>query len=433
MRVLLLLSFIMTNLLSFGQSSIGIFNLSKDVGDPKLKGHSSFDDSNQTYTLSGSGYNIWFERDEFHYLYNQINGDFILTANFGFPGDGHNGHRKIGWMVRESEDAMAAHISATLHGDGLTVLQWRELKGAFMRDPEDEIFSPKSNYTILQLERKGNTFIMRAAHPGEPLQLIGKHRMEDMPEKVLAGLFICSHDPEVMESGEAWNVRIDREVPLGYDAYRQGRLPSRLEVMDVMTGKRKVIYESDAGFEAPNWTPDGQSLIINQDGGIYKIPVSGGSLTRINTGEANNNNNDHGISPDGQWLAISSHRSSQNGGGSTVYVLPLEGGTPKQVTNLTPSYWHGWSPDSKSVLYVGKRDGDDYHLFSADIATGTEKQLTFFKNSHVDGPEYDPAGKHIYYNGTQSGTMQIWRMDPNGKNNEQLTFDEYNDWFPHIS
>jgi hypothetical protein len=53
-------------------------------------------------------------------------------------------------MVRESDDEKAASINATLHGDGLTVLQWRELRGAFMRDPEDEIFPPKNNYTILQ-------------------------------------------------------------------------------------------------------------------------------------------------------------------------------------------------------------------------------------------------------------------------------------------
>lgn len=302
-----------------------------------------------------------------------------------------------------------------------------------MRDPEDEIFAPKSNYSIIQLERKGDRFIMRAAHPGEPLQLIGTHAMPWMPGKALAGLFICSHDPDVREEGVVWNVRIDREVPDDYNAYQQGRLSCRLEIMDVATGERQIIYESDKGFEAPNWTPDGQHLIINMEGGIYKIPVSGGDLTQINTGEATRNNNDHGISPDGKLLAISSHRDGMPGGGSTIYVVPLEGGTPKLVTRETPSYWHGWSHDSKSVVYVGQRGGGSYHLYIADIATGTERQLTHFEGSHVDGPEFDPSGNFLYYNGTQSGTMQIWRMDPDGTDPVQLTFDEYNDWFPHIS
>ncbi|MCB0670055.1 MAG: TolB family protein [Saprospiraceae bacterium] len=429
--VILFLFILMVNLNS--QSMTGVFNFSKDIGEPKLEGGSSYDTMVQKYNLKGAGYNIWFERDEFHYLYNELEGDFILTANFGFEGEGMNAHRKIGWMIRESDDAMAAHISATLHGDGLTVLQWRELRGAFMRDPQDEIFTPKSNYTIIQLERKGNTFIMRAAHPGEPLQYIGEHKMRNMPKRCLAGLFICSHDPEVLEHGVAWNVRIDREVPASYNAYEEGRLACRLEIMDVSTGERKVVYEDDRGFEAPNWTPDGKELIINMEGGIYRIPVTGGALTKINTGEANRNNNDHGISPDGKLLAISSHREGMSGGGSTIYVVPLEGGTPKMVTSNTPSYWHGWSPDSKSVIYVGQRGGGSYHLYRADIETGTEVQLTNFENSHVDGPEYGPDGKYIYYNGTQSGTMQIWRMDPDGSNPVQLTFDEYNDWFPHIS
>ena len=93
--------------------------------------------------MKGSGYNIWFNRDEFQYLYKKINGDFILTANFAFLGEKGNGHRKIGWMIRESLDEGAASYNAVTHGDGLAVLQWRPLRGAYMRDPEEEIFFAK--------------------------------------------------------------------------------------------------------------------------------------------------------------------------------------------------------------------------------------------------------------------------------------------------
>src|SRR5690606_28347533 len=141
---------------------------------------------------------------------------------------------------------------------------------------------------------------------------------------------------------------------------------SRLEIMDVSTGKRQVIYESEKGFEAPNWTPDGKNLIINMDGGLYRIPVSGGQLTRIDTDFANRNNHDHGISPDGQMLAISHHRDGMPGGGSTIYVVPIEGGVPRQVAKDSPSYWHGWSPDGKSVIYVGQRGEGSYQLYRAE-------------------------------------------------------------------
>lgn len=429
--------FIMSTIsVSFGQeSSIGIFQHAKDVGDPDKQGSSSYDRASQEYTLKGGGYNIWFNRDEFHYVYNSIKGDFILTANFQFVGDGVNPHRKVGWMVRESLEEDASHMTATLHGDGLTVLQWRELRGAYMRDPEDEIFSPKSNYSILQLERKGKEIIMRAAHWGEPLQLIGSKEMKHFGEEVFAGLFVCSHNPDVVEEARVWNVRIDQPVAADYNPYENGFIGCRMETMNVFNGKRRVIYKSEGRFEAPNWMPDGEKLLFNMDGLLYTIPADGGDLERLNTGPANQNNNDHGISFNKKMLAVSSsHREELDGGGSAIYVLPLEGGEPKLITEKTPSYWHGWNPNNKEVVYVAKRDHNKpYNIYSADIKTGREIPITTFDYGHVDGPEFSPDGKYIYYNGSQSGTMQIWRMRPDGTGNEQLTFDQYNNWFPHIS
>ena len=424
----------MSTALAFARQPVGQFTNHADIGNPKNKGDASYSAQTQTYSVKGSGYNIWFERDEFHYAYRKLKGDFILTANFGFEGAGADPHRKVGWMVRESLDENAAHVSATLHGDGLTVLQWRELRGAFMRDPEDEIFPPKSNYTIIQLERSGDELIMRAAHFGEPLQFIGSHVMPHMPDEVLAGMFVSSHNPEVVEEGLAWNVRIDRPVADDYSPGREGWLGCRMETMTIADGKRKVIYEKDGRFEAPNWMPDGKRLLFNMDGSIYTMPVTGGEPQKLNTGELDRNNNDHGISFDGKMLAISHHRSGLPGGGSTVYVLPIEGGTPRQVTEGTPSYFHGWAPNNKEVVYVAQRDGSSiYNIYKANINDGTETQLTRFTFGHVDGCEYSPDGKYIYYNGSQSGTMQLWRMKPNGTENEQLTFDENNDWFPHVS
>ncbi len=435
MKYLFLFSCLLICFTTFAQNSkTGIFQKSSDIGEPKIKGSASYDPTDQSYTLEGSGYNIWFERDEFHYLFNSIKGDFIITANFGFVGEGTDPHRKVGLMIRESEDDRAAHISATLHGDGLTVLQWRELRGAFMRDPDDEIFTPKSGYNIMQIERKEDEFIMRAAHDGEPLQLIGCHKMA-FGDSAMVGLFINSHNEEVSEQAKVWNVRIDQPVADGYNPGREGYLGCRLETMDVFTGKRKVIFEKDDRFEAPNWMPDGKRLLFNMDGSLYTIPVDGGEINKLNTGFADRNNNDHGISFNGKLLAISHHRQDLTGGGSTVYVLPLEGGEPKQVTEETPSYWHGWAPNNKDVVYVGMRgDKGTYDIYKKNIENGPEIALTDTKpGEHVDGSEYSPDGKFIYYNGSQSGTMQIWRMKPDGSGKEQITSDEKNNWFPHIS
>ncbi len=167
---------------------------------------------------------------------------------------------------------------------------------------------------------------------------------------------------------------------------------------------------------------------------MYTIPFDGGKPEKLNTGTLSNINNDHGISFDKKMLAISSKTADLPGGESAVYVLPLSGGTPKLVTNQTPSYWHGWAPDGKSVTIVAQRNGlKIYNLYKVDVNTGKEIALTTNKTGHVDGPEYSPDGKYIYYNANPTGTMQIWRMKPDGTSREQLTFDEHHNWFPHIS
>lgn len=425
-------------------AAVGIFQNHADIGKPKVAGSASYDAVTQTYLIKGGGDNIWFNRDEFQYLYNQMKGDFILTANFEFVGDKGNAHRKIGWMIRESPDESAASINAVIHGDGLTVMQWRPLRGAYMRDPEDEIFyAKKTVFQIVQLERSGKKITMRVANPGEPLQEVGSKEMLDMPDAILAGLFISSHDLMVAEEARVWNVRIDKPVPSSYHPNPQiqknlkptaGVLGCRLETMNVFDGKRKVIHESTGRFEAPNWMPDGRKLLFNEGGSLYTIPVTGGTPEKLNTGEVARNNNDHGISFNNKLLAISSSKPRTTGGGSAVYVVPLSGGTPKLITEQTPSYWHGWAPNNKEVTIVAQRNNSKiYNLYSVNINTRKEVALTTNTTGHVDGPEYSPDGKYIYYNANPTGTMQVWRMKPNGTGKEQITFDEQHNWFPHIS
>ena len=427
--------YILSNLILAQDLQTGVFQFNTDIGKPKNPGSATYDKTEQSYTLKGSGYNIWFERDEFHYLYNRIKGDFILTANFKFEGKGTEAHRKTGWMLRATTDDNSPHISAVLHGDGLTVMQWRDYEGAAMKDPEDEIFAKGSNYEIIQIERSGRIIFMRAARRGEPLEPVGSYEIINLPDEILAGPFVCSHNPDVTEEARIWNVRIDKPVGDNYNPGKEGYLGCRLETMNVSDGKRLVIFEKSGRFEAPNWMPDGKKLLFNMDGLLYKIPAIGGEPEKLNTGFADRNNNDHGISFNGRLLAISHQRQGMTGGGSTVYVLPLKGGTPRLVTENTPSYWHGWAPNNKEVLYVAQRNGIPiYNIYRNSIKGGKEVALTNIKDGqHVDGCEYSPDGKYIYFNGNLTGTMQIWRMKPDGSSMEQMTFDNYNDWFPHIS
>ena len=90
--------------------------------------------------------------------------------------------------------------------------------------------------------------------------------MEHLGGEVIVGLFINSHNPEVLEEARIWNVRIDQPVAEDYNPYDSGFIGCRMETMNIFNGKRKVIYKSDGRFEAPNWMPDGNHLLFNMNG-----------------------------------------------------------------------------------------------------------------------------------------------------------------------
>jgi Tol biopolymer transport system component len=208
---------------------------------------------------------------------------------------------------------------------------------------------------------------------------------------------------------------------------------SNLEVMDVVTGKRKILYRAPDSLQAPNWTKDGRWLIYNNNGRLYRFGVADKTsmtVAAIDTGFATNNNNDHVLSFDGRMLAISNH-SREDDNASIIYTVSVKGGTPRRITPKGPSYLHGWSPDGKYLVYTGGRNGE-YDIYKISSTGGDETRLTTFKGLD-DGPEYSPDGKYIYFNSTRSGMMQIWRMKPDGSDQEQITDDDFNNWFPHVS
>lgn len=404
----------------------GAFSSITDIGNTKLKGSTNFDESTQIYTLTGSGLNMWANADEFHFASVKMSGDFILTTFCRFEGKGVNLHRKMGLIIREDLNPGSRYADAAIHGDGLTSLQYRTKEN----DVTSEIKAGLTAPDVIQLERKGDTIIMRCAKSGDPFTETGRLSMA-FNAPVYAGLFVCSHDTAVIETAKFHNFRIDVPAGENVDGYQQ-LSASRLELMNIETGYRKVIYTTPGHIEAPNWSADGKFLIYNSGGLLYKFPLDSKTPEKINTGEVVNNNNDHGLSFDGKMLAISSSKKLADGrSGSMVYTVPVEGGIPQAITKNVPSYWHGWSPDGKILVYCAERNGD-YDVWGISSKGGEEFQLTNSKGLD-DGPEYTPDGKFIYFNSVRSGMMKIWRMSPDGSGQEQVSFGIYNDWFAHIS
>jgi TolB protein len=403
---------------------LGVFDGHADVGNPKIGGDASYDSARQEYFVSGAGYNVWFDHDEFHFVWKRLSGDFVVRANARFVGQGVDPHRKLGWMVRSGLDSNATHVIAAVHGDGLSALQLRRSIGGETEEVRSEVVGAD----VIQLARQGNNYVMSVARHGEPL--VGEEIADlVLGEDVYVGLFVSSHNEDVSEDAVFRNVRI--VVPAGEDLvpYRD-YLGSNIEILDVETGQRQILYHSPESLQAPNWTTDGKALIYNSNGLLYRFDLDKRTPVAINTDFATRNNNDHVLSFDGSQLAIS-HHSAEDSGASIVYTVAVEGGTPHRVTAMGPSYLHGWSPDGASVVYTGRRGGD-YDVYRIPVQGGEEVRLTDAAGLD-DGPEYSPDGQYVYFNSVRSGTMQIWRMRPDGSEQTQITDDIYNNWFPHIS
>lgn len=281
---------------------------------------------------------------------------------------------------------------------------------------------------VFQVEQVGSELIFSAANYGKPLKVVARYALPKL-QTLDAGVYreFSVGDKNILElKNLRWVIPAWKNF-IPYFNF----LGSRLEILDVVTGERKVIYETAAGIEAPNWTSDGDTIIYNSSGRVYKLYLPTKKISLFNTGFEVKNNNDHIVSFKGKTLGIT-HMDKDIVDNWSVYKLPINGGEPQRLTFKTPAYLHGWSPDGRYILYTSRRN-DQYEIYRGNSdGSGEELQLTH-NTSMDDGSEYTPDGKYIYFNSNRSGTMHLWRMDADGKNPKQITQDSFHDWFPHIS
>jgi TolB protein len=424
-----LASFLLIAAASGAQEPLGIFESHGDVGTVLHSGSATFDAATNTYILTGSGDNMWFASDAFRFVWKKVSGDVDLTADIAFATTGGNPHKKAVLMVRQSLDTDSVYADVAVHRSGLAALQFRDQKGGLTHEIQSSTVAP----TRVRITRRGDDVSMSLAAPGGAAAYDGESIRVPFSGDFYVGIGVSAHDKDVVEKALFTNVSLRAlSAPSGKPA-----LNSSLETIAISSTDRRVVYHAEGRFEAPNWSRDGSYFLFNRNGHIEKLPVAGGAPEIIDTGSANRLNNDHGISPDGTQIAFSDNSQETKSASGTpahdslVYVMPIAGGTPKRLTPIGPSYWHGWSPDGKTLAFVGQRNGD-FDIYTIPATGGDETRLTTAKGLD-DGPEYSPDGQYIYFNSERTGHMQIWRMKPDGSDQEQVFSDDYNNWFPHIS
>ena len=405
----------------FGGSKLGIFSKQADIGSVAKPGSANFDPARGEYLIAGGGGNIWFTNDAFHFVWKKISGDFTLTADIRWIGTNGNPHRKACLLVRQSLDPNSAYADVAVHGVGLTALQYRETPGDTTHEIQSDISAPAR----VRLEKRGDYISMWLAPAGGELKPAGGYQPVPFKGKYYVGLGVCAHDNKAIEQAVFSNVELK---PVSTSTNAATILESTLETVAIVSTDRSIVYRTRDHIEAPNWSRDGKYFLFNSNGRIYKLPAKGGTPEVLDAGKQIHCNNDHGISPDGTQFAVSDQTV---GGKSRIYLLPIDGGTPRQITPLAPSYWHGWSPDGKTLAYCGERNGE-FDIYTIPADGGEETRLTTAPGLD-DGPDYSPDGKYIYFNSERTGLMQIWRMKPDGSEQEQITSDDYNNWFAHPS
>jgi len=415
-------------------SPLGIFDSESDIGSVVPPGTARYDGASGTYTVSSAGANTWYRVDDFHYVWKKTSGDLALTADISFPPHAYNHepnpHRKALLMFRQSLDSGAAYADIGVHGSDLTALQYRMERGANTQDIELNIPAPRT----VRLEKRGNTFTLLLSMKGEPLHPVGAAIQLHLEAPFYVGIGAVSHDVATTDEVEFSHLSLQRLTPLPPE--EKPTLYSTLETLQTDDQfRRAMMIRTVAGYiQAPNWAPDRKSIYVHEDGRLMKIPYltpdAGGTPQAVEVGTLVDCSGNFGLSPDGQWLAVSC--AETKGGPHQVYIVPAGvGGAPRKLT-LGPaqSFFHAWVPDSRTVAFTrgsaGKAD-----IFTIPLAGGRQMRLT--GDTLNDGPDYSPDGKLIYFDSARSGSTQIWRMQADGSGAEPLTDDPHSNSSPHVS
>jgi TolB protein len=207
MRLTLLLSFTLLATALTAQTPVGVFTRHTSVG--RATGSATYDPRVHTYRIAGSGQNMWDVRDDFHFAWKRMSGNFILSTRARFLGKGVEEHRKIGWTIRPSLDPASAHVTAALHGNGLMSLQFRRQTGGITEEEKSADSLPDAD-AVIQLERRDGEYFMSVAQFGDTLVTTRLSGVA-LPDTVYVGLFVCAHNATVTERATFTNVRITRQ------------------------------------------------------------------------------------------------------------------------------------------------------------------------------------------------------------------------------
>jgi TolB protein len=326
--------------LSGASPSLGIFEGKGDIGEVLHTGSAEYNASSKTYTLTGSGENMWFAKDDFQFVWKKVSDkDISIAADIALLGQGGNNHRKAVLMIRQSLDADSAYADAARHGDGLTSLQFRDEKGAVTHEVESNVSGPGR----LRLEKRGDLFYLWVGNPGQELQFAGCSARVPLKAPFYTGIGVWAHYKDAIEKAVFSNVELGTSFSHSPARY------STLETIAVASTDARVTYVTQEVIDSPSWSADGDFLLFRNSGQPQRISLKGG------TPEASPVPMDAGkpphLSPDGKQSAIlvGSHPSA------LLTVIDTASKSKRVIAKLPAGGTiavNPWSPDGKRITFI---------------------------------------------------------------------------------
>jgi len=198
---------------------IGIFTGQTDVGAALVAGSSSYDPATKQYTIISAGYNVWYTRDEFRYLWVKMSGDVSLAADIKFPDSTGYSDRKALLFIRQSLDDDSKEAMVALHGGGLLHLAWRPEKGQEIKEMRVDVQSlvggnasagqALAHAKRIGIEKRGDDFAIFVSMTGEPMHQYGAPVHLHIDGPFFVGIGFCSHKPDEVSTGILSNVVLE--------------------------------------------------------------------------------------------------------------------------------------------------------------------------------------------------------------------------------
>jgi TolB protein len=427
-------------------AALGIFEGHSDIGNPQRTGTALFDPATNEYSVSGGGGNIWGGVDHFQFIWKKLSGDLVFAGEPTIlpstgnpkPPPAKPDHRKAVLMIRQSLDADSPYFDVSSHAEGMTALQWRDVKGGDSYEIRVSQAGPKS----LRIEKHGdNLTVFFADKSGDAPHYSGASHTLKLQEPFYVGLGVCSHVEENLETAIFAHVELKTDLPK-----TKPTLYSTIETQTAWSGPdtdRYTLYTTTDKIAGPLWLADNSAIVFGTSKGLFTIPVASTPLgiaenkynyplpatglpVPLAVGGVGEISLRHGLSPDGKEIVF----ASQQNGAAAVFAAPVAGGTARKLVD--DGIGSSLSPDGKTVVFIRRGKGKVDVFTAAADGSGKATNLTAGAGLNYD-PAYTADGKTIYFTSDRSGKEQVWRMKADGTAPEQVTADESNNWFASVS